>query len=179
MIMMWPILKQIQAVNKNVFNPRIHVEFSQNYKSLKQLNDSDKDIHTARETNNPIAKILWIILGSLFVIIGGIGAVVPGLPTTLFLILAAACYIRSSQKLYDWLITNKTFGPYLKDYREGRGMPRNAKILAVSMIVLFTGFAVFFAIESLVIRILVGLFGAIGFYYVAFKVPVTEDIDKN
>ncbi len=143
------------------------------------MNDLDKDIHTARETNNPVAKILWIILGSLFVIIGGIGAVVPGLPTTLFLILAAACYIRSSQKLYDWLITNKTFGPYLKDYREGRGMPRNAKILAVSMIVLFTGFAVFFAIESLVIRILVGLFGAIGLYYVSFKVPVTEDIDKD
>ena len=84
------------------------------------MNDSDKDTHTAVETKNPIAKILWIILGSLFVAIGAIGAVVPGLPTTIFLILAAACYIRSSQKLYDWLINNKTFGPYLKDYREGK-----------------------------------------------------------
>ena len=171
---MWHILKPIQAVNKNVFNPRIHVEFSQNYKSLKQLNDSDKDIHTARETNNPVAKILWIILGSLFVIIGGIGAVVPGLPTTLFLILAAACYIRSSQKLYDWLITNKTFGPYLKDYREGKGMPRNAKILAISMIILFAGYAVFFAIEEMAIRIAVGIFGVIGICYILFRVPASK-----
>ena len=130
------------------------------------MNDLDKDIHTARETNNPVAKILWIILGSFFVVVGAIGAVVPGLPTTLFLILAAACYIRFSQKLYDWLITNKTFGPYLKDYREGRGMPRNAKILAVSMIILFAGYAVIFAIDELIIRIIVAVSGLIGIFYV-------------
>ncbi len=143
------------------------------------MSNLKKDIHTARETNNPIAKILWIILGSIFVLIGGIGVVIPGLPTTLFLILAAACYIRSSQKLYDWLINNKTFGPYLKDYREGRGMPRNAKILAVSMIILFAGYAVIFAIDELIIRIIVAVFGLIGIFYVTFKVPVTEDFDKD
>ena len=119
------------------------------------MNDLEKNIHTAEETKNPIAKILWILLGSFFVMIGAIGAVVPGLPTTLFLILAAACYIRSSQKLYDWLITNKTFGPYLKDYREGKGMPRNAKILAVSMIVLFVGYAIIFALEGLMLKVFV------------------------
>lgn len=140
------------------------------------MNDSDKDTHTAVETKNPIAKILWIILGSLFVAIGAIGAVVPGLPTTIFLILAAACYIRSSQKLYDWLINNKTFGPYLKDYREGKGMPRNAKILAVSMIILFAGYAAVFAIEDLIIRIIVGISGIIGICYVLFKVPTSENI---
>ena len=143
------------------------------------MNDSDKDTHTVVETKNPIAKILWIILGSLFVAIGAIGAVVPGLPTTIFLILAAACYIRSSQKLYDWLINNKTFGPYLKDYREGKGMPRNAKILAVSMIVLFTGYAVFFAIEDLIFRLMVGALGLIGIFYIILKVPVTEDYNNE
>ena len=143
------------------------------------MNDSDKDIHTARETNNPIAKILWIILGSFFVVIGAIGAVIPGLPTTLFLILAAACYIRSSQKLYDWLITNKTFGPYLKDYREGKGMPRNAKILAVSMIVLFVGYAIIFALEGLMLKVFVGLFGMIGIFYIILKVPSSESIGND
>ena len=143
------------------------------------MNDSDKDTHTVVETKNPIAKILWIILGSLFVAIGAIGAVVPGLPTTIFLILAAACYIRSSQKLYDWLINNKTFGPYLKDYREGKGMPRNAKILAISMIVLFTGYAVFFAIEDLIFRLMVGALGLIGIFYIILKVPVTEDYNNK
>ena len=143
------------------------------------MNDLDKEIHTARETDNPIAKILWIILGSFFVVVGGIGVLVPGLPTTLFLILAAACYIRSSQKLYDWLITNKTFGPYLKDYREGKGMPRNAKILAVSMIILFVGYAVIFAIEGLILKVFVGLFGLIGIFYIILKVPSSEDIRND
>ena len=103
----------------------------------------------------------------------------PGLPTTIFLILAAACYIRSSQNLYDWLISNKTFGPYLKDYREGKGMPRNAKILAISMIVLFAGYAALFAIENLWIRVMVAVTGLIGIFYVLFKVPLTEDFDQE
>ena len=103
----------------------------------------------------------------------------PGLPTTIFLILAAACYIRSSQNLYDWLISNKTFGPYLKDYREGKGMPRNAKILAVSMIVLFAGYAALFAIKNLWIRVMVGVTGLIGIFYVLYKVPLTEDFDQE
>ena len=143
------------------------------------MNDTEKDLHVARETSNPIARTLWIILGSALVAIGAIGAVVPGLPTTIFLILAAACYIRSSQNLYDWLISNKTFGPYLKDYREGKGMPRNAKILAVSMIVLFAGYAALFAIENLWIRVMVGVTGLIGIFYVLYKVPLTEDFDQE
>ena len=135
------------------------------------MNDLDKNIHTAKETKNPIAKILWIFLGSFFVMIGAIGAVVPGLPTTLFLILAATCYIRSSQKLYDWLITNKTFGPYLKDYREGKGIPRRAKKIALVMMTIFVGYAVLFALDDLIVRIVVLLLGMIGFYYVAYRVP--------
>ena len=89
----------------------------------KTLSDPKEDIHVANETSNPLAKLMWVSLGSLFVGLGAIGVIVPGLPTTPFLILAAACYIRSSQRLYDWLISNKRFGPYLKDYREGKGIP--------------------------------------------------------
>ena len=135
------------------------------------MNDLDKNIHTAKETKNPIAKILWIFLGSFFVMIGAIGAVVPGLPTTMFLILAAACYIRSSQRLYDWLIANKTFGPYLKDYREGKGIPRRAKKIALLMMTIFVGYAVLFALDDLIVRIIVLILGMIGFYYVAYRVP--------
>ena len=107
----------------------------------KTLSDPKEDIHVANETSNPLAKLMWISLGSLFVGLGAIGVIVPGLPTTPFLILAAACYIRSSQRLYDWLISNKRFGPYLKDYREGKGIPRKAKRLAVVMIVVFVSFS--------------------------------------
>ena len=139
------------------------------------MSDPKEDIHVANETSNPLAKLMWISLGSLFVGLGAIGVIVPGLPTTPFLILAAACYIRSSQRLYDWLISNKRFGPYLKDYREGKGIPRKAKRLAVVMIVVFVSFSVVFGIEDLTLKILVGLLGLIGLLYVLFKVPVAKD----
>ena len=134
----------------------------------------DQNIHLAKESSNPIIRILWVVLGSFFVVIGGIGVIVPGLPTTLFLILAAACYIRSSQRLYDWLINNKTFGPYLRDYREGKGIPKRAKVLAVSMIIVFVSYAVFFGIESLNLKIAAGILGIAGLLYVLFKVPVSK-----
>ena len=139
------------------------------------MSDPKEDIHVANETSNPLAKLMWISLGSLFVGLGAIWVIVPGLPTTPFLILAAACYIRSSQRLYDWLISNKRFGPYLKDYREGKGIPRKAKRLAVAMIVIFVSFSVVFGIEDLTLKIVVGLLGLIGLLYVLFKVPVAED----
>ena len=141
----------------------------------KTLSDPKEDIHVANETSNPLAKLMWVSLGSLFVGLGAVGVIVPGLPTTPFLILAAACYIRSSQRLYDWLISNKRFGPYLKDYREGKGIPRKAKRLAVVMIVVFVSFSVVFGIEDLTLKIAVGLLGLIGLLYVLFKVPVAKD----
>ena len=136
--------------------------------------ENDPKIHEAKETKNFLLKWLWVFLGCLFVGLGAIGAVIPGMPTTVFLVLAAACFIRSSQKLYDWLITNKTFGPYLKAYREGKGIPLRAKIVALVMIVIFVSYAVFFAIEVKPIKILVGLIGLIGFWFVSFKVPAVK-----
>ena len=135
---------------------------------------NNQDIHQVKEAKNLLARWLWVALGCLFVGLGAIGAVVPGMPTTVFLVLAAAFFIRSSQRLYDWLISNKTFGPYLKDYREGKGIPLRAKVVALSMIVIFVSFAVFVAIEATPIKILVGLIGLIGFLFVFFKVPAAK-----
>ena len=142
---------------------------------MQDATKEDESVHKAKESNYLIIKVLWIILGSFFVALAAVGVALPGIPTTPFLILAAACYIRSSQKLYDRLISNKTFGPYLKDYREGKGIPKKAKILAVSMIVLFVGSSVIFGIESPNLKIVVGTLGLTGLIYVIFKVPVAKD----
>ena len=121
-----------------------------------------------------LIRVFWILIGSVFVGIGTLGIFVPGLPTTVFMILAAACYIRSSEKLYNWLIRNKIFGKYIKDYREGNGMPKRAKIMILSMITLFVGLAVIpfspIAIPNLFLRIAVIIVGIIGFCYVKFRV---------
>ena len=139
------------------------------------MKNPDKNIHIAKEASNPIIKALWVIAGSVFVVLGAFGVILPGLPTTPFLILAAACYIRSSQRLYDWLIANKTFGPYLRDYREGKGIPKRAKKIALVMMTIFVGYAVLFALDDLIVRIVVLILGMIGFYYVAYRVPSAKD----
>ena len=138
------------------------------------MKNPDKNIHIAKEASNPIIKALWVIAGSVFVVLGAFGVILPGLPTTPFLILAAACYIRSSQRLYDWLIANKTFGPYLRDYREGKGIPKRAKKIALVMMTIFVGYAVLFALDDLFVRIVVLILGMIGFFYVAYRVPSTK-----
>ena len=125
-----------------------------------------------------LIRLLWITLGSTFVAIGTVGIFVPGLPTTVFMLLAAACYVRSSERLYNWLIKNKTFGKYIKDYREGKGMPMRAKIFAQSMMTIFVFLAVFpyspISVPGLWLKILVLSLGIFGFYYVGYKVPTRE-----
>lgn len=61
------------------------------------------------------------------------------LPTTPFLLLAAACYLRSSQRLYRWLLNNRVFGRYLRNYREGKGLPLSFKIWTVVVLWLSLG----------------------------------------
>lgn len=72
-------------------------------------------------------RALLVVAGSLFLAVGLIGIVVPVLPTTPFLILAALCYARGSAGCYRWLVTNRVFGHYLDDYLHGRGVPWRVK----------------------------------------------------
>ena len=126
-----------------------------------------------------IIRILLIILGSIFVAIGAIGILVPGLPTTPFMILAAACYIRSSNKLYNWLIKNKLFGKHIKNIREGKGIPIRVKIFAQVMMTTFIFLAIIpfspISVPNLFIKIIIFLAGLTSFWYVAFRVPTLKE----
>lgn len=76
-------------------------------------------------------NFLLIIIGSLAVALGVLGMFLPILPTTPLLLLAAACYIRASDKLYQWLIKNKYLGSYIKNYRENKGMAKKDKVVTI------------------------------------------------
>ena len=78
-----------------------------------------------------IKKLLLVSFGTLSLIIGIIGIFIPLIPTTPFLLLAAACYIRGSKKFYNRLIKNRWLGEYIKNYQEGRGVPFNVKIITI------------------------------------------------
>lgn len=103
---------------------------------------------------NRVVKGLWIAGGSLSVALGVIGIFFPVLPTTPFLLLAAFCYARSSQRFYDWLLNNRWFGAYIRNYREGRGIPLTEKILAISSLWLTIGFSVLFVVQVMWVKLL-------------------------
>lgn len=102
-----------------------------------------------------IIKIILIVIGTISLVLGILGIILPLLPTTPFLLLSAACYIRGSERLYKLLISNKYVGEYIRDYREGRGIPKKTKIYALVLLWSTIGFSVFFVIPLLWVKLLV------------------------
>lgn len=93
-----------------------------------------------------LVRIGWLSLGLACVALGIIGAVVPLMPTTIFLILAAACFARSSPRLERWLLDHPRCGPTLRAWRRDRAMSRRAKMMAVGGMA--TGYAIFFTVAN-------------------------------
>jgi len=89
--------------------------------------------------------------------LGIIGIFVPVLPTTPFLLLAAACYARSSQRFYGWLLNNKWFGNYIRNYLERKGVPLKVKVLTITLLWITIGISAAFAVQTLVIRLILVL----------------------
>jgi uncharacterized membrane protein YbaN (DUF454 family) len=79
-------------------------------------------------------KALLIVCGTLCVALGVIGIFLPLMPTTVFLLLAAACYARSSERFYLKLINNRVLGRYIRSSREGRGLRRRDKAVTLSLL---------------------------------------------
>jgi len=81
-----------------------------------------------------LKRWLFIAAGTICVVIGAIGVIVPVLPTTPFLLLAAICYTRSSERLYRAPLSNRIFGSYIRNYLEGRGIPVRVKAMAITFL---------------------------------------------
>ncbi len=79
-------------------------------------------------------RIVFIIAGSLSLLVGIIGIFLPLLPTTPFLLMASACYMRGSRRMADWILANRWFGPILRDFHAGHGIPLKTKLWAIGML---------------------------------------------
>ncbi|MFB4168044.1 YbaN family protein [Virgibacillus sp. JSM 102003] len=101
-----------------------------------------------------LTKIVLIIAGSISLALGLAGIILPLLPTTPLLLLAAACYVRSSSRLYEWLITNKYFGSYIENYRLGKGIPLKAKVIGVSVLWLSMGYTILNVVPLVMVKLL-------------------------
>lgn len=96
--------------------------------------DEDLLLDEAHPSRSRLVRWALLTAGTLAVILGAIGAVLPILPTTPFLLLATTCYAHSSQRFYDWMIDNRYFGRYIRDWRENRGITLATKIWALTVI---------------------------------------------
>ncbi len=126
-------------------------------------------------------RYLCLAVGSTALVLGVIGIFLPMWPTTPFLLLAAACFIRSSERLYRWLLEHERLGCYVRDYMSGRGIPRRAKVVAlvtmwvtsqVSWMVIMAhmgvrAWTVGYAVLLFVVAIAVH-------YYIGFRIPTRE-----
>ena len=122
------------------------------------------------------ARWLWFLLGIVSLALGGLGVIVPSLPTTIFLIMAAGCFARSYPRLEQWILDLPRVGSMVRDYRAGLGMPRRAKVWAISMIVAACGVSVGLLIDPVAVRLLVAAVGLVGVWFVGWRVPTREQV---
>lgn len=113
-------------------------------------------------------KILFIFLGTISLVLGVIGIFIPGLPTTPFLLLTAALYVRSSEFLYNKLISNNFLSGYIRNYSEKKGISLRVKIYSISIMWLMITLSTLFLIDLYWVKILVIFIGFIGTIVMGF-----------
>jgi uncharacterized membrane protein YbaN (DUF454 family) len=120
---------------------------------------------------------ILIAFGSIFVALGVIGIFIPVLPTTPFLLLAAICYGKGSKKLYTWLMEHRALGKFIRDYRNGQGIPVKSKIYALVILWVSITSCVIFFIKPPVLRVMIVTIASIVTAYILSLKTRNNDSD--
>lgn len=133
-----------------------------------------------------LKNMILIAIGSLAVGLGVAGIFLPLLPTTPFLLLAAVCYANSSERFYHWLLHHRWFGSYIRNYREGRGIPLISKVVALALLWLTIGASAIFVVPVLIGKIvLVAIAIGVTIHLLSVKTfkeepaVITEEIERS
>ncbi len=113
---------------------------------MKLMKKSDQQHINSKTSKQELIRVLLFFAGTFSLVLGAIGVFLPILPTTPFLLLSAACYLRSSERMHNWLLNNKWFGKYIRNYQEGKGIPLKTKIFAMTILwaaILYSAFIAF------------------------------------
>jgi uncharacterized membrane protein YbaN (DUF454 family) len=130
----------------------------------------------------PGMRMVLVVLGSLFVFLGIIGIALPLVPTTPFLLLAAVCYAKSSEKCYNWLFNHRWFGEYLRNYRDGKGVQLKVKVTMLIFLWLTISLSAGFIIDIQWVQImLIGIATAVTaqMYYLPTYRPENETFEEK
>ncbi len=128
-------------------------------------------------------RFLWVrlafgALGTLFLLVGIIGIFMPILPTTPFLLLATACYARSSHRFYNWLMNHPALGPLIVEWRTYRSIPWRIKLVAVATMTLTFGSSIIFFIKDDWLQLALAFFGVMMVIWL-YRIPSRDRPDRR
>ncbi|MCW3999602.1 MAG: YbaN family protein [Candidatus Bathyarchaeota archaeon] len=124
-------------------------------------------------------RVLLMIVGTISLALGTIGLFLPILPTTPFLLLAAACYLRSSERMHKWLLGNRWFGEYIKNYQAGRGIPMKTKLVALAVLWGTILYSTFFVVDEVLVLQVVLVAIAVGVSAHLIRLPTFKGTCRN
>lgn len=133
-----------------------------------------QSVETSPRRRSGVTRLFWAAIGLMFVGLGSIGVVVPGLPSTVFFLVAAWCFARSSERLERWLLELPGVGPLVRDARAGLGMPRRTKATAIVMMWTAIGVSAVLLSGRPVLAVVMLALGAIGTACILLVVPTRE-----
>ena len=123
-----------------------------------------------------VGRAWFVAIGLATSAVGFLGVVVPGLPTTVFFIVAAWAFARSSPRLEAWVLSLPRIGRTVSDYRSGLGMPVAAKVAAISMLAISVMASVTFGVASWTARGVIVAAGLVGVAFITWRVPTRERV---
>lgn len=120
-------------------------------------------------------KLILIFFGTISLCLGVIGIFIPGLPTTVFLLLTAGLYIRSSDRLYQFVMQNRILGPYIREYQSNRGMTLKSKLVSISLMWTMISISAFILLDPGLLRLFLVGAGLLGTIVMGLVVPTIKN----
>jgi len=101
-----------------------------------------------------LKKGLFVVAGTASLALGCVGIILPILPTTPFLLLSAACYYKGSERMHRWLLNNRLFGSYIRNYKEGRGLPLKTKVFTLALLWVVISYSALVIVNMLIVQVI-------------------------
>jgi uncharacterized membrane protein YbaN (DUF454 family) len=115
-------------------------------------------------------RIVFALLGTICVVLGVVGVVMPVLPTTPFMLLAAACYARASVRFYNWLLNTRAFGPLILEWRRYRSIPFKTKMVAIALMSMTLAASIIFFVRNVYLQCVLAALG-VGLAIWLYRIP--------
>lgn len=138
------------------------------------MKKSDRLLPHSKTGKQKIVRAFLLIAGTFSLGLGAIGVFLPILPTTPFLLISAACYMRSSERMHKWILSNRWFGEYIRNYQEGKGIPLKTKILAMTVLWGALLYSAFIALDEILIAQIALLIIALGVSLHLVRLPTLK-----